>query len=41
MSTDIKRDLGEKGLITEDGELDTKKFVAALTSGLVDIEIFK
>ena len=41
MSVDIKRGLAEKGLVTEAEELDVKKFVDGLHSGLVDIQIFK
>ena len=41
MSADIRRDLDEKGLVTNLGQLDTAKFRAGLESGLVDINIFK
>lgn len=41
MSADIKRDLEEKGLISEQGQLITSKFRAALIDGTVDLLIFK
>ena len=41
MSEDIKRDLVEKGLTTEHGDLDVRKFRKGLEEGLVDINIFK
>lgn len=41
MSEDIKRDMQEKGLVTEKGELDIRKFRRALESRLIDINIFK
>lgn len=41
MSEDIKRDMTEKGMVTNKGELDLQKFREALESRLIDINIFK